>query len=137
MAELKYIDEVSAEVLDHIVRQVLSLVKTKSPKIKPDGAQPGHTRVVALVPTGGIAARSGATMTGVKCKLFWDKWISDSSRTLEAIALPSGDQMEEYVFNLDPVDSVPAGKIIVIDTLAGGAFYAHWESCNDETSTWW
>lgn len=57
---------------------------------------PGKARggVFAWVPAGGIAARSGVTLTGVLCQLYQEVWTTQTTRTLEIITGYS-----EYVFN--------------------------------------
>lgn len=71
---------------------------------------------IAQTPSGGIAARSGSTVSSANCTIYA---INGTSLTSASITLP--------VFNLST--SAVAGNAYIICLFAGGALVCNWEDC--------
>jgi hypothetical protein len=119
-----------------IIQQVIDWFKargiieqTKSPGVTPTQAPNG---IVAFAPAGGIPHANPATMTiyGALCNMFYEVDVSPGVKTLTRYTHPDGTDWEEYVFHLDPLDDVPAGKPLITFSSKWGTRYAIWESCN-------
>jgi hypothetical protein len=87
---------------------------------------------VAFAPPGGIPHADPDTMTiyGALCNLFEEVDVSAGVKTLKQIKHPDGSDWEEYIFHLDPLDDVEAGKPLITFPSKWGTRYAIWESCN-------
>lgn len=77
------------------------------------GSQPAY---IAQTPSGGIAARSGSTVSSANCTIYA---INGTSLTSASITLP--------VFNLST--SAVAENAYIICLFAGGALVCNWEDC--------
>lgn len=77
------------------------------------GASPCY---IALTPVGGIAARSGSSVSSANCTI---QSIEGGTISSAGITVP--------IFNLS--SSAVAGSVYVIAVYAGGAMVCNWEDC--------
>lgn len=80
----------------------------------PPGLGPG--RWICKTPSGGIAARSGSSVTSANCDVYY---ISSGVLTSSGITVP--------VYNLST--TAIAELVYIVPVFAGGALVAVWEDC--------
>lgn len=84
------------------------------------GGRESHIRspinFIAYTPVGGIAARSGSTVSSADCTIYA---INGTTLTASSITVP--------VFNLST--TAVAGSKYIVTQLAGGVHIAVWEDC--------
>jgi hypothetical protein len=88
---------------------------------------------VAYTGSGGIAARSGTTITGELCTIYVETGdITSGSMTLSKCTNGDGSDYQLMVYNLSNV-AVNGSRYVVTSRLKSGVRYVVLESCNAES----
>jgi hypothetical protein len=131
----KTIQTLSPELIREVVAMMERMRRLLPGELRGDVAEPKQAPddVVVMTPSGGIAARSGATCYGEDCATYRivDGDMTDGEITLEAIVDGDSAAITVEVYNLSN-EAVGGSKYVVTSRLKSGHRYVIVESCNAE-----
>lgn len=123
---------------EDVMREIVSMLRWWRSQDKTGDHSTGYTLpqapddYVVMSPPGGIAARSGNTITGELCTVYVESGdITSGTMTLSKCLNGDGSDYQLMCFNLSNED-VEGDKYVVTSRLKSGVRYVVLESCEAE-----